>query len=147
MLKLMFALQQNKGVHWQPTALQSGVPSPRGGSNQTGEHLWWAKGWDRALVMWSSAALYSYWVTDFAAGTVPTLMFPCTGYPVLCSRLWDLGFQIILVNLVIPVLCSYCISIGKQVGAEYVEMKCKAIWSTYHVQELKNVTIFFWSTL
>lgn len=30
MLKFLFALQQSKGAHWQPTALQSGGTSPRG---------------------------------------------------------------------------------------------------------------------
>lgn len=50
------------------------------------------------------------------------------------------------------VLCSYHISIAQQVDAVSVEMKWKAIWSTsqglnWEIQELKSVTVFFWSTL
>lgn len=50
------------------------------------------------------------------------------------------------------VLCSYHISIAQQVDAVSVEMKWKAIWSTsqglnWEIQELKGVTVFFWSIL
>lgn len=36
MSKFMFALEQSKGAHWQPTPLQSGGPSPRGGQTKLG---------------------------------------------------------------------------------------------------------------
>lgn len=49
-------------------------------------------------------------------------------------------------------LCSYHISIAQQVDAGSVQVKWKAIGSTsqglnWEVQELKSLTIFFWSTL